>query len=151
MYPKASVSRRGGGSWPHDAAERDPAELVLSLMPKNIRGTVEAMRSLVREAVPEVTEKPQPRTKTFNYDHNGALLAISGYQNWASIGFIRGDQLQDEDGLLEGTGAGMRHVRVARGSRVPADGIIALVRQAAGLNERLGPPKGKSRGWGGGR
>ena len=129
----------------------DPAALVLCLIPRHMRETVDALRALVREAVPDVNEKPQPRTKTFNYDHNGALLAISGYQSWASIGFIRGDQLTDESGLLEGTGAGMRHARVVRGGPIAAEGIIALVRQAAELNERLGPPKGKSRGWGGGR
>jgi hypothetical protein len=151
VYPKASVSRQGSGNWPHHGAEKDPAEIVLSLIPKNMRQTIEALRALVKQAVPEVNEKPQPRTKTFNYDHNGALLAISGYQNWASVGFIRGDQLEDATGLLEGTGAGMRHVRVARGAEVPSEGIVALVRQAAELNERLGPPKGKSRAWGGGR
>ncbi|HXH22760.1 MAG TPA: DUF1801 domain-containing protein [Dehalococcoidia bacterium] len=131
-------------------ADREAA-LVLSLIPRGMRDTVEALRALVKEAVPEVNERPQPRTKTFNYDHHGALLAISGYQNWASIGFIRGDQLRDDGAVLEGTGAGMRHVRVARGAPLPAERIIALVRQAAELNERLGPPKGKSRAWGGGR
>jgi hypothetical protein len=130
-------------------AESDAAELVLSLIPKSLRLTVEELRAVIKEALPEVHEKAQPRTKTFNFDHNGALAAISGYQNWASVGFIRGDQLRDDAGILEGTGKGMRHVRVNKGAPVPREELAALVRQAAELNERLGPPKGRSRGWGG--
>ena len=125
------------------------AELVLSLFPKGVRPTVEELRAVVLKALPAVHEKPQPRTKTFNYDHNGALAAISGYQNWASVGFIRGDELVDAAGILEGTGKGMRHVRVNKGAPVPREALAALVRQAAALNEKLGPPKGRSRAWGG--
>ncbi|HEY7269040.1 MAG TPA: DUF1801 domain-containing protein, partial [Dehalococcoidia bacterium] len=119
------------------------------LIPKGLRPTVEELRAVIKEAVPEVREKPQPRTKTFNYDHHGALAAISGYQNWASVGFIRGDEIEDSSGMLEGTGKGMRHVRVDKGAGVPRDGLGALIKQAARLNEERGPPKGFSRGWGG--
>jgi hypothetical protein len=127
----------------------DDAALVLSLIPKGLRDTVQELRAVVREALPQVHEKAQPRTKTFNYDHNGALAAVSGYQSWASVGFIRGDELVDHDGILEGTGKGMRHVRVKKGAPVPREALAALVRQAAALNEKLGPPKGRSRAWGG--
>jgi hypothetical protein len=108
------------------------------------------MRAVVKDAVPLAHEKAQPQWKSFNYDHNGALASISGYQNYASIGFVRGDQLDDPDGVLEGTGKGMRHVRVSRGGSVPLEAIHRLARQAAELNERLGPPKGIGRSWGGG-
>jgi hypothetical protein len=127
----------------------DPAALVLSLIPKQMRPTVEDLLAVVREVLPDVKEKASPATKTFNFDHNGALVAISGYQNWASVGFVRGSEIEDASGILEGTGAGMRHVRVRRGGAVPREGLTRLLRAAARLNEELGPPKGYSRAWGG--
>lgn len=128
----------------------DPAALVLSLIPRHMRQTVEELRSLVKETLPWVKEKPQPKWKAFNFDHNGALLAISGYQNWASIGFVRGAELEDPDGMLEGTGKGMRHVKVKRGETIRGPELAALIRQAAELNEKRGPPPGVGRAWGGG-
>jgi hypothetical protein len=96
-----------------------------------------------------VKEKPSPATKTFNFDHHGALAAISGYQNWASVGFVRGAEIDDTAGILEGTGKGMRHVKVTRGGIIPEEELVRLLQAAARLNEELGPPKGYSRGWGG--
>jgi hypothetical protein len=113
-----------------------------------MRETVEALRALVKAALPGVHEKPQPRTKTFNYDYDGALLAISGYQNWASVGFVRGDELDDPQRILEGAGKGMRHVQIRRGADIPVDALASLVREAAALNARLGPPRGYGRSWG---
>jgi hypothetical protein len=132
-------------------SNEDPAALVLSLIPRHMRETVEALRALVKETVQEVREKPQPGWKTFNFDHNGALVSISGYQNWASMGFVRGAELEDANGVLEGSGKGMRHVKIKRGADIPQAEIAALLSQAAALNERLGPPPGIGRGWGGGR
>ncbi len=151
MYPKASSSQRRGpaGAWHHDPSA-DPAALVLSLIPEKMRDTVQELRALVKEAVPGVKEKPQPGWKTFNFDHNGALAAISAYQNWASLGFVRGAELEDPEGLLEGTGKGMRHVKIPRGAAVPREQILPLLKQAAAMNESLGPPKGIGRAWGGG-
>ncbi len=100
--------------------------------------------------MPGVTEKAQPGWKTFNFDHNGALAAVSAYQNWASVGFVRGAELEDAEGILEGTGKGMRHVKVKRGDAVPRASLVSLLKQAARLNEELGPPKGIGRAWGGG-
>jgi hypothetical protein len=128
----------------------DPAEIVLSLIPRQMRQTVVELRALVKEAIPNVREKPQPGWKTFNFDHNGAIASISGYQSWASIGFVRGAELADAAGILEGTGKGMRHVKVKRGATVPREALMTLLKQAARLNEELGPPKGIGRAWGGG-
>ncbi len=137
-------------TWREFASGKAPADLVLSLIPAYMRETVQALRELVKESVPGVREKPQPGWKSFNFDHNGALLAISAYQNWASLGFVRGDQLDDPGKLLEGTGKGMRHVKIKRGADIPRQQIAALLEQAARLNEELGPPPGFGRAWGGG-
>ena len=53
---------------------------------------------------------------------------------WVNLGFFRGAGLPDPDGLLEGTGATMRHVKVRSADDVAAPAIAKLVRAA--LDER---------------
>ena len=49
--------------------------------------------------------------KQYGYDGWG-MAALSPYTKWVSLGFIRGAKLDDPDGLLEGTGASVRHVKL---------------------------------------
>ena len=49
--------------------------------------------------------------KQYGYDGWG-MAALSPYTKWVSLGFIRGAKLADPDGLLEGTGASVRHVKL---------------------------------------
>ena len=47
------------------------------------------------------------------YGYNGwGMAALSPYTKWVSLGFLRGAALDDPDGLLEGTGASVRHVKL---------------------------------------
>ncbi len=47
------------------------------------------------------------------YGYNGwGMAALSPYTKWVSLGFIRGTALDDPDGLLEGSGASVRHIKL---------------------------------------
>lgn len=47
------------------------------------------------------------------YGYNGwGMAALAPYTKWVSLGFIRGAALADPDGLLEGTGATVRHIKI---------------------------------------
>jgi len=47
------------------------------------------------------------------YGYNGwGMAALIPYTKWVSLGFIRGAALDDPDGLLEGTGASVRHIKL---------------------------------------
>ena len=47
------------------------------------------------------------------YGYNGwGMAALIPYSKWVSLGFIRGARLDDPDGLLEGTGASVRHIKL---------------------------------------
>jgi hypothetical protein len=49
--------------------------------------------------------------RQYGYDGWG-MAALSPYTKWVSLGFIRGAKLDDPDGLLEGTGASVRHIKL---------------------------------------
>jgi hypothetical protein len=129
---------------------KDVAAMLRGFAPE-VRATVEALRALVKATVPGVAEKAQIAWKGFNYDHEGGLIAIAGHASWATLGFMRGVELDDPEHRLIGTGKTMRSVRVADREAVRDPYLVALIRQATALNERLGAPSGVGRAWGGGK
>lgn len=61
-------------------------------------------------------------------------IMITG--KWADLGFFRGVDLKDPKGLLEGSGKGMRHIKIPRVEDIDTTAITALVRQAASLKPK---------------
>ena len=72
--------------------------------------------------------------RQWGYDGWG-MAALAPHAKWVSLGFIKGTSLDDPEGLLEGTGATVRHVKL----RTPEElaerkGAIArMLRQASRL------------------
>ena len=97
-----------------------------------IRELVEALRKLVREAAPEAEESLKWGTPC--YEHNGLLCSIGPARAYARLQFFPGASLADPAGLLEGTGKGMRHVKVRSADSIPSAALRALVREAVRLN-----------------
>lgn len=71
---------------------------------------------------------------------NGPFAWMKPAKNYVNFGFWRGTELEDPDGILEGTGGRMRHVKVRDPENVPVAKIDALVRQAVALNLEKGDP-----------
>jgi hypothetical protein len=68
--------------------------------------------------------------------------AAFGYVNvfaaHVNVGFFRGAELSDPEGLLEGTGRFMRHVKIRPGSDVDRVALTSLIQAAcADMRERL--------------
>jgi hypothetical protein len=58
------------------------------------------------------------------------VISIAGYPNWVTLFFARGKALEDPQGLLEGTGAAMRSIRLAPFSVLRSRPVRALIRRA---------------------
>lgn len=52
------------------------------------------------------------------------------YTRWVNLGFFQGAQLPDPEGLLEGTGAKLRHVKVRSVDAADTPAVRALVEAA---------------------
>ncbi len=57
-------------------------------------------------------------------------LRLSGHVNLA---FFRGVELKDPEGLLEGTGRSMRHIKLRHVSEVNAKVIVGYIQRAGAL------------------
>ena len=68
-----------------------------------------------------------------------AFAYVDAFTAHVNVGFFRGAELPDPDGLLEGTGKLMRHVKLGPGRAVDAAALQKLVDAAyTDIKERLG-------------
>lgn len=114
---------------PHGTAEADPrVDAWLRTQPKGLRDTCLAARAMLAEGLPGARETIKWGYPT--WVGNGNLVAIAPHSAHVNLQFYRGTSLPDPDGLLEGTGKQLRHVKLhhAKDARTPA--VKALVRAA---------------------
>jgi hypothetical protein len=103
---------------------------------------VSAIRQIVREAAPRASEAwkwGQPV-----YEENGPLAWIKAYKSYINFGFWRGSQLSDPQGLLQGDGDRMRHVKIASLADLNRPALKRFVKEAARLNREKGSPTMKA-------
>ena len=75
-----------------------------------------------------------------------AFCHVAAYRGYVNLGFNRGAELDDPDGRLVGTGARIRHVRIASQADLQEKGLRALVAAAVRQGRDLAPaPLGKPR------
>src|ERR1700758_3161505 len=103
-------------------------------------GVTRAVRALVKTAVKGSEEYVNP-WKIPSFDSNGPLCCFMAGKEHVTFAFMRGAALSDPENLLEGTGKGVRHVKLRSVADVKKPGVKKLVVQAAKLNKQ-DPPSG---------
>ncbi len=98
-----------------------------------------ALRELVGEIDPEAVEVPRPGDRAATYGigpkkMSEAYAYIMPQKDRVNLGFLYGVDLPDPDGLLEGTGKKLRHVKVYDMATAESPAIRALLE--ASLAER---------------
>ena len=101
--------------------------------PKELRDTLEAARRMVREAAPHAVETMKWGAPT--YVGHGNIVALMAHKAHVNLQFYRGAELADPDGLLEGTGKGMRHVKVRHARDLANPALKSLLRAAVRLDK----------------
>ena len=107
------------------------------------RKVVRALRDFLKKAVPGTKETINSwGIPTFEAPAPFCLYMVA--KNHVTLGFHYGTSLKDPEGLLEGTGRNMRHVKLHVQEDLKQKGLRNLVQQAARLGRK--PPM---RGMGG--
>ena len=121
-----------------------PADVSLSeqlkKIPPAVRSTVKAAVKTVNEIAPKADEIPYrsqpPRSKSamwklVRYAVNGTnVVGIGTFSNHSAMFFYRGRELDDEGGLLKGSGKDSRFVTLSSPSDAERPAVKRLVRQA---------------------
>lgn len=88
-----------------------------------------ALRGLVEELHPDAVETASRREGTVTWGFPGGKMTAAyayarAFGAHVNLGFFRGTHLPDPEGLLEGTGKALRHVRL----RMPEEALAPAVR-----------------------
>ena len=102
---------------------------------------MKAVRTLVMKTAPGCEEYVSP-WKTPAFDSNGPLCVFVSAKEHVSLAFVRGAKLPDPEKLLEGTGKGVRHVKLRSMADVKRPGVKKLIVDAAKMNKK-DPPSGR--------
>lgn len=104
--------------------------------------TVERVRALVGEAVPDVVEevkwrKPSNPDGVPTFSRSGLLCTVETYKDKVKLTFARGASVDDPDGLFNASlDAGTRRaIDLPEDHDLDEDAFVALVRRAVAVNE----------------
>jgi len=101
-----------------------------------LQEVVAHLRALVKKSVPKVKEGVNPWHVPI-FESNGPICYYMAGKNHITLGFIRGTSLPDPQGLLEGTGKNLRHVKIKTVEDLKYSGLIGLLKSAASLNAKV--------------
>jgi hypothetical protein len=106
--------------------------------------TLERMRDLIRQAVPDVVEEWK-WMGTPVWSHGGILCTGESYKQVVKVTFAKGASLKDPARLFNASleGNTRRAIDIREGEEVDAAAFQALIREAATLNGTVKPKAAK--------
>lgn len=111
-------------------------EDVVSDASAEIKEIAYGLRALLAEVMPGITEVPWGHQKTVGYGIGPKKMSehfcyLAPQKNHVNLGFMYGANLPDPEGLLEGTGNLMRHVKIKTREDVERPAIRNLIEAAS--------------------
>jgi hypothetical protein len=93
------------------------------------------LRTLVAAVLPEVVEVPWPKMRMASYGvgprkKSEHFCYISAQNDDVNLGFYYGAELPDPEGLLQGTGKLLRHVKIREPKAIRSRGLRQLLKVA---------------------
>jgi hypothetical protein len=108
--------------------------------------TLAQVRSLIKQAVPEVVEEWKWRG-TPVWSHGGMICTGETYKSVVKMTFAKGAALEDPKGLFNSSleGNTRRAIDIREGEKIDGRALQALVRAAVALNTSAKRPKGATK------
>ena len=110
-------------------------EIVANVSP-HVRQLAEQARSLIQAVYPSVVEVPWPKQRVIGYGVGPKKMSehfcyLSVSKNHINIGFMYGAELPDPEGLLDGEGKLLRHVRITQPEQLSNPALRQLIKVAS--------------------
>lgn len=104
--------------------------------------TLSRMRTLIREADPDVVEEVKWRGVPV-WSHGGIICTGETYKSVVKLTFMKGAALPDPAGLFNSSleGNARRAIDVGEGETIDAEAFKALIREAVALNIARSKPR----------
>ena len=121
---------------------------LLSRYSPEIRALANKMRLLVLKSLPVANEKTFFGWSNTWYGTSEkameSVFSVSPLKSYVQLYFLKGSELSDPDGLLEGTGKKLRHVNVRSAEALKRPSLLRLMKQAVAHNKK-GKPNAQSK------
>ena len=123
---QAKIKSVGDGTFKEAIAKASP----------EIRKLASATRALLADVMPGVTEVPWVTQGTIGYGVGPKKMSehfcyIMPHKKHVNLGFFYGADLEDPEGMLEGSGKALRHVKLRTIADLDQTGLRSLVEQAS--------------------
>ena len=105
----------------------------------HVKEIAKRLRKLIIDLYPEVVEVPWPKQKIIGYGVGPKKMSehfcyIGAHREHVNLGFYYVAELSDPEGLLEGTGKKLRHIKVREAEEIAQPALRHLVQSS--LEER---------------
>ena len=109
----------------------DTFEQLVTKYSPEVQAIARRLREIIYEVLPKADEKVWATGwHVARYADGEELVAIGPLKNYCNLFFAQGAQLPNPDGLLEGTGKGIRHIKCKSLDSIPVGASKKLIREA---------------------
>jgi len=119
------------GEDPDAAALEADVDRLLGQHPPELQAIERALRTTIRTAVPGAIEQVDFANKLIAFGRTmkmrGLLFAIIAHRSHVNLQLADGAGLPDPEGLVEGTGKRIRHVKIRSVEAASSPAVVALV------------------------
>jgi len=92
------------------------------------------VRSLIHETLPGLRETVKWSYPCFGYGEKGmGIGSLASHSGHVNLQLSRGAEIADVDGLIEGTGKSIRHIKLRPGEPFPEDSLVRVLKAASRL------------------
>ena len=105
------------------------------MLPTEKRLLAMIVRDIFLSTDKKITEAIKWNNLTFVYKGNLAFVYTYKNVDYINLGFLRAVELTDPEKLLEGTGKGMRHIKIYSEKDIPKTRLKKWIKEAMVLNE----------------
>jgi hypothetical protein len=127
---RADAARTEDPSIPADI-EADVDRLLAEHSPE-LQAIERALRATIRREVPDAVEQVDFANKLIAFGRSmkmrGLLFAIIAHTSWVNLQLADGVDLPDPNGIIEGSGKRIRHIKVRSADAASSEPIVAAIR-----------------------
>ena len=109
---------------------------VIADAPAEIQTLAHAARALLADVMPGITEVPWARQKIAGYGIGPKKMSehfcyLAPFKKHLNLGFFYGADLPDPEGLLEGAGKELRHIKIRDAQQLESPAVRELIALAS--------------------
>jgi hypothetical protein len=107
-------------------------------LPEDKAEIISQIRQIILDTAPQARESIKWAQPV--YEYKGPFCYMKAFSKSVNFGFWRGVDIKDPEGLLEGSGDKMQHIKISSQKDINEKEFRSFIRQAIRLNETKGDP-----------